>query len=68
MHQQLRRRVIELIGVHRLEEGDLVGHAGKVRQAVGDPRPRLPVLLEGGLRTEHPRDPLDERKALAFEQ
>ena len=37
LHQQLRRRVIELIGAHRLDEANVVEVLLQMRQAIGDP-------------------------------
>ena len=41
VQQQLGRRVVELVGVHRAQEADLVGHFLEVRQA--DPKSRHPA-------------------------
>ena len=44
--QQLGRGVVELVGVHRVDEAQLVGHVGQVRHGVGEPDARLAVLGE----------------------
>ena len=48
-----RRRVIHRVGVHRLDEAEVVGDRRRVRQEVADPRAALAVLLEPGDRRQH---------------
>ena len=66
--QQLRRAMVELVGVHRLDKANVVHHRTEMRQPVRQPRPGLAVLLERKLRTQHLRDPLDEGELFAFEE
>ncbi len=51
VHQQLRRCVIELIGVHRFDEADVVDVIFKMRQAIGYPMTTLSDLAERILRS-----------------
>ena len=37
VHEQLRRRVIELLGRHRADDREVVGDAGQMRQQAGEP-------------------------------
>ena len=64
--KQLRRAVVELIGVHRFHKTHIVHHRIKMRQAVGHPCPGLAILLEGKLRPEHLRGPLNEGELFSF--
>ena len=50
MHQQLRRRVVELIGVHRFDKADVIDVSFKMRQTIGYPLPTLSHLPERILR------------------
>ena len=68
VHQDLRRGVIERIAVHRLDDGDVVGHVGEVRQQLGQFRAALAVPGELELRAEQLGVGVDERGAIALEQ
>ena len=46
LEKRHRRIVIDGLGVHGLDEADVVRHLGDVRQQFADPGARLPVLLE----------------------
>ena len=46
VHEELGRRVVELIGPQAAHDGDVVGHVGQVREQLGEDLPRLAVLLE----------------------
>ena len=46
LRKRHRRIVIDLLGVHRLDEAQVVDHLGGVRQQLADPGARLPVLRE----------------------
>ena len=51
--QELRRRVvIDVLGVHALDEAELVGDRARVRQEVADPGAALAALLERAQRTD----------------
>jgi hypothetical protein len=67
MNKQLRRRVIELVGLHRTDNRYIIGMLGQPRQELGHPLPALPMLGKGEHRSEHLGNPFDERKPLAFE-
>ncbi len=68
VHQQLRRTVVELVGVHGLDEAHLVHHRRQQRQPVGHPLAAFAALPEGILRAEHLRHPLDEGELLPGQQ
>ena len=42
VHHHLGRRVVEVVGVDRLDEGKVVDDTGGVREAVGHPAPDWP--------------------------
>ena len=42
----MRRIVVDLLGVHRADDADVVGNAADVREQVGDFLAGLAVLLE----------------------
>ncbi len=65
LHQQLRRRVVELVGAHRLDETQIVDLSFQVRQPIGDPGAVLAGLMEGILGTQQLGHATDEGKALA---
>ena len=67
VEQQLGGSVVELIGVHRLDEAQVVRHARQVRQHAADPGSALAVLFELMRRAEQLRRSLDEREPLSFE-
>ncbi len=67
VHEDLRRRVIELRRLHRLHDGDVVGDGGQVRQEVGDLLARLAVPAEVEWRAEDLGCALDEGEALALD-
>ncbi len=60
--------MVELVGVHGLEEAHLVYQFREVRQVLRHPGPRLPVLLKRRLRPQHLRHALDEGKPLPLQQ
>jgi len=60
--------MVELVGVHRLEEAHLVHHLAEMRQKVGHPRAAFAVLREIGLRPEHLWHATDEGELLALQQ
>ena len=64
--QQLGRGVVELVGVHRVDEAQLVGHLGQVRHGVGKPEARLAVLLERPPRAQQLGRAGGEGEALAL--
>jgi len=68
VHEDLRRRVIELRGVHRPDDGDVVGVLRQSREEIAHDLSRLPMRpeLEGG--AEQSRSPLNEGEPLAGDQ
>ena len=68
VQQELRRRMVEFIRVHRLEESNLVGRLCEVREHVRDPCAAFPALRKRGLRSQHLRRSLDEGEEPAFQQ
>ena len=65
VHEDLRRRVVELRRPHRADDGDVVGDLGEIWEELRDLRPRLPVRFELERRREQLWLTLDEREALA---
>ena len=64
---ELGRAVVDLLGVQRLHDGDVVGHGRQVRQQFSDSsRPLLAVLGELELRAQERRMPAEEREPLAL--
>jgi hypothetical protein len=55
IEEELRRRVIELIGRHRLDQADVVHHAREIRQQFREFRTALPILREFEPRPHHRR-------------
>ena len=68
VHEDLRRRVVERVGDHRLDDRDVVDDLGQVRQQLRQLGPALAVLGELELRPEQRRVRVDERGAIALEQ
>ena len=68
VHEDLRRRVIELRRPHRADDRDVVGDLREMRQQLRDLRARLAVPLELERRAEQLRRALDEREALALDE
>ena len=68
VQQQFGGRVVELVGVHRADEADLVGHFLKVRKPIGNPEPRLADLTKRIDGPQQLRHAADEGEALAFEK
>ncbi len=66
VHEDLRRRVVELRRVHRADDRDVVGELRRPRQQLRDLRPRLPVLTERERAGQQLRRALDEGEALPF--
>ena len=64
VQEDLGRRMVELVGVHRLDDGDLVDHLGQVRQHLRELGAALAVPGELEPRTEHGRVGPDKRIAL----
>ncbi len=60
VEKDLRRRVIELIGVHRLDQADVVDHFGQVGQHLRELRARLAVPGKLETRAQHGRVGADE--------
>jgi len=68
IEEQLGGRVVELIGVHRLDDGDVVGDVLEVRQEFAHPRSRFAALLEFVRRAQHFGMPFDEGEATPFQK
>ena len=68
VHENLRRRVIKRIRVHRLYNGEVIDHSGEVRKQFGKLRAALAVFRELELRPEQRGIRIDERGAIALEQ
>ena len=60
--------MVELVGVHRADDGQLVGDGGEIRQQFGHFDARLAVFGELVRRAEHLRHALDEREPLLLEE
>ena len=45
VHEGVGRVVVDLLGVHRADDAQVVGHAGDVREQVGNFLPGLAVFL-----------------------
>jgi len=60
--------VIELVGMHRLQERHIVDNLREVRQMVGHPGAGFAMLFEGGLRTEQLGYATNEGEAFAFQK
>ena len=67
VHEDLGRRVVELRGVHRAQDGDVVGDRPQVRQQLGDLGAGLAVAGEAVGRAEQARRAPDECEPLALE-
>src|SRR5437660_4291276 len=65
VHQQLRGRVIELVGTHGLDEANVVNVLFQMRQAVGNPLTALSDLVERILRPQKFGNPADECETLS---
>ena len=68
VEEQLGRRMIELVGVHRLDDGDLVDRAAQVGQELADHRAALTALLKLVWRAQKLGMPFDEGEPLVLEQ
>ncbi len=60
--------MVELVGVHGLDETEIIRDGCEVGEAIRNPRPALTVLLELELWTEHFRSALDESELFSFEE
>ncbi len=65
---KLGGRVVELIGMHRSDDGDVVGDLAHAGQELADRLPALAALLEPVRRSQELGMPLDEREPLVLEQ
>ena len=65
--QQLRRRVVELICVHRPDHAHLIGDGVEVRAGVAHRDPAFAILRKSTRRAHELRHPGGEGKAPAFE-
>ena len=68
MHEKLGRGMVELIGMNRLQEADIIDNLAEMRQQVRDPGPRLAVLLERGLWPQHLGHAHNKGEALAVQE
>ena len=67
VQKQLRRCVVELLGLHRLHDGDVIDNLGQELPDLAQFGSGLSVLRKGERRAEHVRHPLDEGEPLPFE-
>ena len=67
VHEDLRRGVVEGIGVHGLQDRDVVGDAGEVREQLRELRPALSMAGELELGAEEGRVRVDEGRAVNSE-
>ena len=67
-HQDLAGGVVERVGDHRLDDGDVVDDVRQVRQQLGELGAALAVPGELELRAQQLRVRIDERGAVALEQ
>ena len=67
MQQELRRRVIELIGRHRVDDADLIFNRAEVWQEIARPKTGTPRARELVLRCEQRGMAFDEGEFLALE-
>ncbi len=68
MNEEFGRSVIELVGVHRLDDTQVVGDAVQVRNRVGHPDAALAALLELAARAHQFRGARGEGKHLPFHE
>src|SRR6185295_10362101 len=68
VHEQLRRRMVELIGVNSLQKSEFISCACYMRQMIRDPCAALSPLLEHRLRSQHFRNTADKGKALPIQK
>ncbi len=68
VEQQFRRGVVELVGRHRLDKGQIVREFGQVGDGVREPLPGLPMLLELVRGAHQFRLAAGKGEALAFEE
>ena len=68
VQQKLRRGVVELLGVHRLDDRDIVEHVRQMLPDLAEPRAARSMLREFERRAEHLRHALDKGEPLALEK
>ena len=68
IEQQLGRRVVELVGVHRADDAHLVGDGVQVRHGVDIHMPALAVLRERPRRAQQLRHARGEGEPLPLEE
>src|SRR5205085_12580200 len=68
VHEDLRRRVIELRRVHRANDGQLVSDRREVRQQLREVCARLAARLELIRRADQSRRAVDESETLALDE
>ena len=68
MDQKLRRGMIELVGLHRLDEAQIVHLLFQMRHPVGNPGAALSRLVKGKHRPQQLGDALDEGEAFPSEE
>jgi hypothetical protein len=66
--KQLRRGVIELLGVHRLHDRNVIQNVGQVLPDFAEPYAVPAVLGEFERRTKHFRHAFDEGESFALEE
>ena len=68
IHEELARRVVEGVGDHGFDDGDVVHNFGEVWEEFGDFGAALTVLLKFELWTEKSGIGIDEGGAIAFQE
>ena len=68
VHQDLAGSMIESVGHHRFDDGNVIHNLCQVRQQFGEFRAALAILGEFELRTQQLRVGVDESSPIAFQQ
>ena len=68
MDHELSWTVVELVGLHRLDEAEIVSVFREMRKPVRNPGARVAILPELGQGAHHVGGALDEGETLAFEK
>ena len=67
MEEEFAGAMVELVGLHRTDDGQIIGALGQVRQEFGDPRAGLAVLRELVRRRQRSRALGNEGELLALQ-
>src|SRR5579871_2570808 len=68
VHKYLRRGVVELVGMHRADDADIVHDLRQIRQLTGDLGSRLPVALESVRGAQQFGRAFDKREPLSLNE